>query len=100
MGKKLPSCIYRWGDGEKPDCKFYERCPCDPACWSCKNDNGDKCTVFNHVRSERIATAALVYLAGKLSTKDKLSTTWITEALAVGEKTIDELDREQGEKKS
>jgi chromosome segregation ATPase len=41
---------------------------------------------------ENVATAAVVYLAGKLSTPDKLSPAWVSEALEVGRKTISELD--------
>jgi len=32
-------------------------------------------------KQEQIATKALIYLAGKLSTKEKLSPNWIQEAL-------------------
>jgi len=40
---------------------------------------------------ERKATAALIYLAGKLSTPDKLSTTWIQEALKIGDSVLEEV---------
>jgi hypothetical protein len=40
-------------------------------------------------RAERVAVIAMVWLAGKLSKKGKLSTAWLKEAFEIAEKAAD-----------